>query len=326
MTYRLSALLLLLASSAVAQLDNESPGLTHVRVRVALPNGSICDASTRVLLVSSTGGRAGEAFADGDCTVQFVNVPNGSYHLLVSGQGLEDSGSESFEVTSRTIQEVEVRVTPPRKPESETALNTPLVAAADLNIPASARKEFDRANEFIARQNWKKAADRLREATTIYPRYAEAFNNLGVVYSRLGDRTQQREALLKAVAASDHFAPAYVNLARMDIADRNFVHAETLLDKATAIDPADAMTLVLLANMELMNLHYDQAIATSRRAHSVAQGPHALAHYIAARAFEQQHRAADALAELQIFLNEEQTGARAEAARREMAALQAAPH
>jgi len=158
MTYRLSALLLLLASSAVAQLDNESPGLTHVRVRVALPNGSICDASTRVLLVSSTGGRAGEAFADGDCTVQFVNVPNGSYHLLVSGQGLEDSGSESFEVTSRIIQEVEVRVAPPRKPESETALNTPLVAAADLNIPASARKEFDRANEFIARQNWKKAA------------------------------------------------------------------------------------------------------------------------------------------------------------------------
>jgi len=275
--------------------------------------------------MSSTGVPAGEAYADSDCAVQFVNVLDGSYHLVVSGEGVEGSGSENFEVGSRANQELEVRVNRPAGPERETRTgpNAPLVAAADFNIPASARKEFDRANQFIARQNWKKAMEQLQRATAIYPRYAQAFNNLGVVYAHLGDRKQERAALQRAIDLNSHLAPAYVNLARMDIADHNFAQAESLLDTAAAIDPTDTMTLILLANMELINLHYEQTIATCRRAHSMPQAQHALVHFIAARALEQQHRTQDAMAELQVFLTEEQAGPRAEAVRREVASLQA---
>ena len=58
-----------------------------------------------------------------------------------------------------------------------------------------------------------------------------------------------------------------------------------------------------------------------RKAHSASQA-HALAHYIAARAFEAEYRPKDAIAELQTYLSEEKDGSRVEAARKEMAALQ----
>jgi hypothetical protein len=71
-----------------------------------------------------------------------------------------------------------------------------------------------------------------------------------------------------------------------------------------------------------MNHSYDDAILTSRKAHALTS-PHAYAHEVAAHAFEQKRDGADAIAELDLFLKEEPTGQRADAARKELAALQA---
>ena len=141
----------------------------------------------------------------------------------------------------------------------------------------------------------------------------------------MGDGAREREALQKAIGISDHFAPAYVNLGRMDIATGDFVRAESDLSKAASCDPTDAMTLVLLSYSELMDKHFDQVIATSYKAHTL-QGPHAFVHQLAARAFEQKRDAADAIVELEQFLKEEPEGARAVLARKELAAVRAIPH
>jgi tetratricopeptide (TPR) repeat protein len=196
------------------------------------------------------------------------------------------------------------------------------IAAADLNIPESAAKEFDKATGFMAKHDWKRAIERLNKALDLYPQYAAAYNNLGVIYARLGERDREREALQKAVGLNNHFAPAFVNLARMAIADHDMPGAEGYLNRAITAEPLNTQTLVLLANVELLEGHYDQAIADCGRAHSLAQDPHALAHYIAARAFEHQNRPAEAVTEFQIFLREEPSGERAQAVRRELSNLQ----
>jgi tetratricopeptide (TPR) repeat protein len=146
-----------------------------------------------------------------------------------------------------------------------------------------------------------------------------------VIYARLGDRDREREALQKALSINDHFAPAYVNLGRMNIATGDFPNAESALTKAASYDPRDAMTLVLLAYSELMDKHFDQVIAASRKAHAM-QDTHAFVHQLAARAFEQKHDAADAITELQQFLKEEPDGERAALARKELAKVRAIPH
>ena len=297
---------------------------TGIRVRVISSDGHTCDFQANVSLMSISGAHVAQDLTNAECEVYFANVVAGSYHVAVSGTGIETSDSGRFDFDSTGHQDVEVNIkragsvnqSGPTRPSS------PLVAAVDLSIPERARKEFDKANQFVTKGNWQRAIERLNKAIAIYPQYAQAYNNLGVAYGHLGDRVRNIEALEKAISLNDHFAAAYLNLARIAIVDRDFPQAEVLLNKATAIDPSDPQILGALANMELLNHHYDQALATCRKAHSTARGVHAVVHYVAARIFEQENRPLDALSELRVFLSEEQSGPRADAARREMIALQ----
>jgi len=204
--------------------------------------------------------------------------------------------------------------------EWEDTRLSPFVAVVDLQVPRNAQREFHRANEFMIRQNWTKAIEKLHRATAIYPDYAAAYNNLAVAYERMGDEKQERGALGKAISLNDHFALAYVNLSRLSMADNDFRQAETLLERASALDPTDATTLSLLAYAQFMDQHPDNALTTCRKAHDMSQA-HAFVHRIAARVYEQKNRLSEASAELRTFLNEEPRGSRAESARQELAIL-----
>jgi len=314
---------LLLVGSVAAQFD---PGaiIRRVRVRVNYTNGA-CGVSTHVRLQGRNGPML-EGIANEHCIVDFASVPAGTYHLIVSAQDLPDSDAGTVVMDSTTTPEFEVKVQRASDPQKTVGLPvSPFVSTADLGVPSHARKEFDKANELMGRQDFPKAIQSLNKAIAIYPSYADAYNNLGVIYARLGDRDREREVLQKAISINDHFAPAYVNEARMDIATGDFPDAETALNKASSFDPTDAMTLVLLTYAEFMDHRFDDTIATSRRAHTLP-GEHAFAHQVAARAFEQKRDAANAIAELKLFLKEEPTGERADKARKELAAVQRIPH
>src|SRR5271170_3476593 len=314
MKSRVCVVFLFLAGSLAAQLDSGMT-LRRVRVRVAFENG-ICDLSTHVRLVGR-GGPVAEAVASDQCEVEFDNIPSGTYHLSVSGQNFTDTDNVITPSTFSTEFEVKVR----RANEAARSGAVPAsISAADLAIPAKAQKEFDKSNQFMDRHDFTKAIQHLHTAIAMYPAYAGAYNNLGVIYARLGDRALEGEALQKAIGINDHFAPAYVNLARMSIAAGDFPAAESTLNKASSLDPTDAMTLVLLACSEFMEKKFDQAIAASRKAHALS-GPHAFVHEVAARSYAQKRDAASAITELEQFLKEEPEGERADAARKELAAL-----
>jgi|SRR5579862_2310722 len=313
---------LLLVGSVAAQLD-AGMVIHRVRVRVAFVNGG-CDLSTHVRLMGRSGPVA-EGVANDQCIVDFLNIPVGTYRLIASGQNFADVDTGSILMDSSGAPEYEIKVRRVSEPEHVDGVRVgQLVAAADLAVPFRAQKEFDKANELVAKQELTQAIQRLDKAIADYPAYAGAYNNLGVIYARMGDRQREREALQKAISINDHFAPAYVNLGRMDISTGDFSGAESELTKASSLDPTDAMTLVLLTYSEFMERHIDQAIATSSKAHALS-GPHAFVHQLAARAYEQKRDAADAVLELEQFLKEEPQGARADVARKELAAVRAIP-
>jgi tetratricopeptide (TPR) repeat protein len=319
---RLPALFLplLLVCSAAAQFQTGT-----LKVRVTFLDGRPCTLQLRVQLMSSASTTpVAEGYTNDAGMVQFNNVEVADYHVVISGEGIVETDSGMFEVDNRRGSQylyVSVKRTADASQANANWPGSALVAAVDLNIPASAAKQFDKATALMAKQEWKKAVARLRQALALYPRYAGAYNNLGVAYANLGDRASERAALQKAVDVNDHFAPAYVNLARMAIVDRDFPTAETLLNRASAIDPSDLQTLLLLSNVELLNKHYELAIANCRKMHSSSQTPHALVHYIAARAYEHEGRPLEAAAEFRTFLQEEPSGERAEAVRKELASL-----
>lgn len=184
--------------------------------------------------------------------------------------------------------------------------------------------KFEKADRLVAKQEWTKAAERLRKGLAIYPGYAAAYNNLGAMYSYLGNNTEAREALEKAIALDDRLAPAYVNLGRLSFIENDFPSAESLLSRAVRLAPArDAEELYLLAYSQLTDHHLDEALETSRQAHVDKLNRHALLHLLAASAHEQQKRIAECISELQLYLEEEPNGASAEKVRRAVATLQA---
>ena len=104
--------------------------------------------------------------------------------------------------------------------------------------------------------------------------------------------------------------------------DQNYTAAEAHLNQATAADPTDARALVLLAQVQLLDHHYEDAIASAGKVHAMSHGSYAVVHYLAARACERLNRLPDAVSEFILFLAEEPTGERANAARQEMATIQ----
>ena len=321
--YRPLALLLLSLPFSQAAAQHQSG---NIHVYVTYPDDRAVTVQVKVGLISGTSGaQVEELFTNDRGEATFLNVSLGNYHVSVSGQSIRTTQSDSFEVDERkSTQSVLVRVQSatgngdanPAKTSGAT------VSASDLKVPQKASKEFDKATKLIAKQEWQAAIDQLNKALALYSGYAEAYNNLGVAYAHLGDPNKEREALHKAVAADEHFAPALVNLARLEMKDQNYTAAEAHLNQATAADPTDARALVLLAQVQLLDRHYEDAIASADKVHAMSHGSYAVVHYLAARACERLNRLPDAVSEFILFLAEEPTGERANAARQEMATIQ----
>jgi tetratricopeptide (TPR) repeat protein len=239
---------------------------------VTFPDDRAVTTQVKVGLISGTSGaQVEELFTNDRGEATFLNVPLGNYHVSVSGEGIQPTQSDSFEVDERkSTQSVLVRVRPAAGNVEATQSSGATVSANDLKVPQKASKEFDKATRLIAKQEWQKALDQLNKALAIYPSYAEAYNNLGVVYARLGDPSKEREALQKAIAADGHFAPALVNLARLEMKGQNFAAAETNLNQATAADPTNARSLALLAQVQLLDRHYEDAIASAGKVHAMS--------------------------------------------------------
>jgi len=317
--------LLLLAGSVVAQVDTRTTAQC-VRVRVRFANGA-CAPATQVKMMGKSGvAAAATAVAANDrCEADFFDVPAGTYRLSVSGQTLAETDAGTIRVTPSWSSDFEVKVNPASGQEHDNnGVSSASVSAFDLAIPASAQKEFDKASHLIDKQEFSKAIERLDKAIAIYPSYVAAYTNLAVTYARLGDRPREREALQKAISIDDRYAPAYVNLGRLDIALGDFSGAESVLNKAASYDPADTVTLELLTYSQFMNRELDQVITTGRKAHQL-HGPHSVVHQLAADAYEQKHEPANAISELEFFLQEESSGPQADRVRQELNALRANP-
>jgi len=309
--------LALVVSSTIAQNRTGD-----VRVRITFSDGRGCNTHAHLTLMSGGGTRVLETYTDGQCMAAFDNLEVGNYRVMVSGDGLQETDSGLFEVDERKSgQYLFVAVKSVGEVKRAQPTSDAIVSATTLKIPHSAAKEFDKASTLIAKEDWAGAKEKLEKALVIYPQYAAAYNNLGVVEGRMGDSAREQENLQKAVSLDEHFAPAYVNLGKFSIKQHDLAGAEGYFTKAISAGSSDAATLTLLANTQLLNRHFNEAITTCREVHEGPQAPHVLCHYIAARAMAHENRLADAKSELEVFLAEEPSGSRADEVRKEMAAL-----
>lgn len=323
--------LLALGPSAAGQCteNNRTAQPVELKVRLWYTNGRPVEQRERVQLLNSLEGYVGEGFTDSQGEAHF-RVPAGSYMLRVSGPTIEDTTGPVFRLLCNEgthFENVDVKMKAGSGSEAEASAPAPsgagsTVAAADLNVPEKARKEFEKGNAALQHNDLPAARKAFGKAIQIYPQYAGAYNNLGLIAMKSGDRAAALAAFQQAVRVNDHYALASVNLARLLLQDKQYSEAEVQLDRALSTEPLNLDALTMLADVQLETGHFDQAINTAWKVHSVPHEGFSVVHIMAALAFEARHMPQDAAVEYATYLKESPNGPAAQRAAAALARLQ----
>lgn len=151
------------------------------------------------------------------------------------------------------------------------------VSVTSLNAPKDARKAWEKGVRLLRSPKPSDAAVAEKEfslAVAVYPKYANAWSDLGRARLRLQKSDEARDAFLKALDADDKLVEPYIELGTIATHRRQWTDAARYLDRALALDPVDYPRLWLadgLADYRVRN--FDRAEKNAREALRIS-APH----------------------------------------------------
>jgi tetratricopeptide (TPR) repeat protein len=322
----LALLPLLLAAAASSQTRCPEVDL---RVKVLKEDSRAVRNQTQVDLLSGTALFIRHGFTDETGNVQFSQLDPGHYRLRVTDPTIEENVSDIVTIScgeNTAFAMITVRLKPDAAElEKQVRAKEAMISTLELNVPGNARKEFEKGADAMVEGNNEKAEKYLLRAIELYPKYAMAYNHLGVVYMQTGRPNEGRGAFEQAVALNDRYPSALLNLAKLRFQEKKIQEADTLLRKALAADPQNVEALALLANAEIVSGKLDQGVALAAKVHALPHGEMAVLHYVLAQALEAGNRAPEAIAQYTIFLQEAPQSRVAPRARVALARLKSQP-
>jgi len=132
-----------------------------------------------------------------------------------------------------------------------------IVSSTSMDVPKRARKAYEKATADLHKHKLADAEKELEEAVKVYPRYADAWTDLGYLYAQQNHLAEARAAFTQARQADDKFVPACVGLASVAMRQSNWTEAQDLSARATELDgknfPA-AFYYNAVANLQLGRL------------------------------------------------------------------------
>ncbi len=293
---------------ALSQTRGEQP--VDLDVHVFYSNDRHAAEQIRVELLTGYGTPVEDRFTDSTGQVQFLQVRPGTYKLRLSANNIEDTTSDQFYLDGWEKDHHEtVHVTP--KPAADAQQSTPggpPISAAELNIPDNAKKEFEQGKDELSKQNFPEARKHFEKATQLYPQYAWAFNNLGIIALKEGNPVEAHNFFQRSIDADRSYAKGYFNLGKLLAMEKKYADADGLLSKAQSLDPMNPEVLFWLANIELVEGKFDMAAQACRKVHSMPHDTMPAVHIIAARAFAAQHDLTNAATEYSSYLKEAPNG------------------
>lgn len=316
-------LALLLSSAAFAQ---NNPNKVTLKLKILYNNSRAAHNQTQVQLCSGSGTQIDNKFTDDSGNVTFPDLPIGNYRIRVMDPLVEENMSDIITLSKNEFSTYEL-LTVTLKKDAEQELKRQestdaMVSALDLNVPPDAKKEFQHGVEAMQSNDPAGAAKRFQRAIELYPKYAMAWNHLGVIYMQTNQLDKGKEAFEKAVELNPHYPSALINLAKVRWSEKKTGDVEDLMRKAVAADPQNVEALAILCNALVVNGKTDEAVTDANRLHSMPlHQQFALVHFLAARALVKENRPSDAAVQYQLFLQEAPSSPAAPQARQALAQL-----
>ena len=175
----------------------------------------------------------------------FANVPRARLILVVEAEGHEPARFDINPNEDDTYVEVtpgpRLRSVPQPFPSGPRTVDT-----RTLKIPAKAVRELRAAARHLRTGELDQALRRLQKATEFHPNYDVAYNDMGVIYLKLGRHREAGVAFSKAVEINPDLGASQANLGLYHLITAQREQAVEHLSRAVALDPSKLRTQVFL--------------------------------------------------------------------------------
>jgi tetratricopeptide (TPR) repeat protein len=131
------------------------------------------------------------------------------------------------------------------------------ISATSAYAPKDAKKAFEKAREATRKQKWDEAEKDFQKAVDVYPKYAAAWFQLGLVQQEKKNDEAARKSYAQALAADPKFVSPYQQLAMMAAREQKWQEVIDDTDRLLRLNPVDfpqAWLFNSLGNYYLKNL------------------------------------------------------------------------
>ena len=183
-------------------------GANVIACTVHWPDGSKVDRRINVKVRPQTGG---DFLLSTDVSGQFViiNLPEGIYHIIIDREDAFEPVDQAVELVTdgdrlKPVYSVSIRLVEKRKPEPKPSI----VKVDSIGVPDRARGFYLKALDLAKAADHTGAVQQLKLAVAEYPKFLEAYNEMGVQYQKLNDLQNAELPLRSALAIKpDAFEP-----------------------------------------------------------------------------------------------------------------------
>jgi tetratricopeptide (TPR) repeat protein len=176
-------------------------------------------------------------------------------------------------------------------------------SATSALAPKDAHKAFDKGLEAMKKSKVDEAQVDFLKATEIYPRYASAWYELGLVYEKRERVPDARDAYAKSIAADSKYVNPYERLYLLSFNEKNWVEVARVSNQVMHLNPYDfpgSLYYNAVANSQLGKL--DIAEKSAREAVQLSATQNPKVHYILGVVLAKKHDYKGAAECLRIYL------------------------
>jgi len=281
--------------------NSTGDGKLALQGKVFLPNGS--PAAGITVSYSGTEFVSGTVRTDDSGNFRFSNLPPGNYTVTVKGTEAFEAETESISMgkESSAGQSFTVVLNLRNKGTKKGDLSAnPFFA----NVPKEAVKKYQEAAESVKKNDLKAAVAFLDSAIAIYPDFAFAYNEKGLLLVKQNELDKALEAYVKAIQIKPDYFDAKFNFGYVLLNKKDYERTEMvfrdLIKQKNDMPPAHLYLAIALIGLKKI----DEAESELKQTVSLKGGENlALAHRYLGGIYMQKKRNAEAAAELQKYLD-----------------------
>jgi tetratricopeptide (TPR) repeat protein len=169
-----------------------------------------------------------------------------------------------------------------------------MISVVNLAAPAKAVSEDEKGRELEQQGKHEEALARVQKAVSIYPKYADAYYVMGVIYRRTQRWPEAETAFRKAIDSDGRWTPPYIQLIQVELQKNDAPEMQRVCEQILKLDPALVLGHYFAAVAHYKQGHLDDAEKEGLLAEKNSKEILPQIHLILAQVYEARGDSADA--------------------------------